>query len=161
MAGAGGPHREELKLSQAAQYLLDESRMVLPGIQAIFGFQLMSVFSERFKELGEGEQRLHYVAIALVVAAIAIVMTPAAYHRTQEANQVTDTFIVVSSRLLLAGMLPLAVALCLDLYLLGQMIFGQSLAVTLACAFFAGIFFMWGVFPRWHWLHLALARARR
>ncbi len=41
---------EPLSLTQAAQVLLDECRMVLPGIQALFGFQLIAVFSPRFAE---------------------------------------------------------------------------------------------------------------
>ena len=42
------PEHERVKLSQAASYLLDECRMVLPGVQAIFGFQLIAVFNQRF-----------------------------------------------------------------------------------------------------------------
>jgi hypothetical protein len=38
--------------------------VVLPGIQALFGFQLIAVFNERFRQLSEGEQldrnRAHY-----------------------------------------------------------------------------------------------------
>jgi hypothetical protein len=41
---------EELPLSKAAEYVLDECRMVLPGIQALFGFQLIAVFSPGFRE---------------------------------------------------------------------------------------------------------------
>ena len=36
---------ERVSLSQAAEYLLEECRMVLPGIQALFGFQLGTFFS--------------------------------------------------------------------------------------------------------------------
>jgi hypothetical protein len=36
---------EELTLTDAAGRLLDECRMVLPGIQALFGFQLIAVFN--------------------------------------------------------------------------------------------------------------------
>ena len=50
--------REELSLSKAAEYLLEECRMVLPGIQALFGFQLVAVFNQSFGEkLSSGEQR--------------------------------------------------------------------------------------------------------
>ena len=31
--------REDVPLSQGATYLIEECRMVLPGVQAIFGFQ--------------------------------------------------------------------------------------------------------------------------
>ena len=36
--------------SEEASYLLDECRMVLPGIQALFGFQLVAVFNRTFWE---------------------------------------------------------------------------------------------------------------
>lgn len=41
---------EPLPLAQAAKLLLEECRMVLPGIQALFGFQLMGVLQARFGE---------------------------------------------------------------------------------------------------------------
>jgi hypothetical protein len=51
--------REELTLSKAAEYLLDECRMVLPGIQALFGFQLIAVFNTGFDErLTSSERQL-------------------------------------------------------------------------------------------------------
>ena len=58
------PEHQELDLQQAAQTLLDECRTVLPGIQALFGFQLVAVFNQRFADdLGKPEQVLHFVAI--------------------------------------------------------------------------------------------------
>jgi hypothetical protein len=149
--------REELSLAQAAQYLLDETRMVLPGIQALFGFQLVAVFSERFTELSDFHQQLHLVAIALVVLSIALVMTPAAYHRHQEACVVTYRFVVVSTRLLLIGMAPLTVALCLDFYLIAQLIVEATWARALAWTLFVVLLFFWGVFPRSRSLHRAVA----
>src|SRR5882672_1348470 len=115
--------REELPLSKAAQYLLEECRMVLPGIQALFGFQLIAVFSDGFsRKLPEGGQLLHYAAIVLVAAAIALVMAPAAIHRQSSQREVSERFIWLSSRLLLASMFPLAIGLCLEIYLIGVVI---------------------------------------
>src|SRR5437588_6765743 len=58
---------EQLPLSKAAEYLLDESRMVLPGIQALFGFQLIAVFNSAFEQkLSPAEQRGHLLAIGFV-----------------------------------------------------------------------------------------------
>ena len=42
--------KQRLSLSEAAQYLLDECRMVLPGIQTLFGFQLIVVFNSGFDQ---------------------------------------------------------------------------------------------------------------
>ena len=52
--------------------------MVLPGMQALFGFQLIAVFNSSFAErLQPLQQRLDLASIALVVVAIALIMTPA------------------------------------------------------------------------------------
>src|SRR3977135_3510189 len=103
---------EDLPLSKAAQYLLEECRMVLPGIQALFGFQLIAVFNESFeKKLSEGEQQLDLRAIVLVVMAVALVMAPAAVHRWTQQRAVSERFIWISSQLLFASMPALALAL--------------------------------------------------
>ena len=94
MAGEGAANEEErelVPLSRAAQYLLEECRMVLPGIQALFGFQLIAVVSPGFaQKLTLAEQRLHLVAIALLAIAVALIMAPAAYHRQRGPQEVTS-----------------------------------------------------------------------
>src|SRR5262245_44762118 len=97
---------EPLSLSKAAEFLLDECRIVLPGIQALLGFQLIVVFSPGFdQKLGPLEQRVHLLAIGLVALAVALVMTPAAYNRQTEPRGISVTFIRVCTRLLLLSML--------------------------------------------------------
>ena len=83
--------------------------MVLPGIQALFGFQLIAVFNSRFAEdLSQVQQQWHLLAIALAAVAVALVMTPAAYHRQVEPQEVTASFLRISTRFLLSSMVPLA-----------------------------------------------------
>jgi di/tricarboxylate transporter len=155
--------RQELKLSEAAQTLLDECRMVLPGIQALFGFQLIAVFNERFsKDLTHFDQVLHMIAIALVALAVALVMTPAALHRSHGSREVSDTFIDVSSLLLLAGMVPLATGLSLDFHLIAKLILGdRPLAIASGVALFTVFFFCWFVLPHLRGLHARLAALRK
>src|ERR1043166_1824963 len=96
--------KEEIPISKATQYLLEECRMVLPGIQALFGFQLIAVFSPGFAEkLSPIEQRLHLVAIGLVTLAVALIMTPAAYHRQTGPRQGRGTVVRLSTRLVQIG----------------------------------------------------------
>ena len=141
--------REEVPLAQAARFLLEECRMVLPGIQALFGFQLIAVFNQAFDDkLGPVEQRLHLAAIALIAVAIALVMAPAAYHRQTGPEQVTETFIRVSTRLVLCSMLPLAISICLDFYLIARIILQSSLAALLAAGLICIFGVLWFVLPR-------------
>src|SRR5216110_3799272 len=137
-------NREELPLSKAAEFLFDECRMVLPGIQALFGFQLVAVFNSAFGErLSPVEQRLHLLAIALIAISVAIIMTPAALHRQKGAYEVTDTFIRVSSRLLLWSMVPLALSISLDFYLVSRVITGSWLVSLFGVAMFSLFSGLW------------------
>ena len=140
-----GGRAQKLDLGQAAKTLLEECRMVLPGIQALFGFQLMVVFQQTFDEkLSVAEQRLHLVAITLIASAIALVMAPAAYHRQTDPEQVSAHFIHLSSALLLWSMLPLALGICLDFYLIARLITSQeSLAIGLALLLLFFFFVFW------------------
>jgi Family of unknown function (DUF6328) len=140
---------EELPLSKAAEFLLEECRMVLPGIQALFGFQLIAVFNQGFGEkLSSGEQMLHLTAIGLIAIAVALVMAPAAYHRQAGARVVTEHFVQISTRLLLWSMLPLALGICIDFYLIARIIVGTS-AVAFLAAVLLGIFVLiWFALPR-------------
>jgi hypothetical protein len=148
-AAMGEGQREELSLSKAAEFLLDECRMVLPGIQALLGFQLIVVFSPGFdQKLGLVEQRVHLLAIALVAVAVAIIMTPAAYNRQTGLRQVTDAFIRICTRLLLLSMLPLAVGICLDFYLIAGVMLGGRPSALLATALFTVFVALWFVLPR-------------
>src|SRR5206468_2679741 len=141
--------REALPLSEAVTHLLEECRMVLPGIQALFGFQLIAVFNSRFAEkLTSGEQGLHLLAIGLVVIAVGIIMTPAALHRQTCPTEVTESFIRVSSFLMLCSMLPLALAICIDFYLVAHVIVEGTVPAILAGGLFAILALLWFVVPR-------------
>ena len=114
-------HRHALPLSKQVEYLLEESRIVLPGLQVLFGFQLAVVFSDRFPVVLAHRQQV-LLAMALVVAAIAVIMTPAAYHRQAEPKEASEGFVMLSTWLLLASMPLLAVAICPEFYLIGQVV---------------------------------------
>ena len=142
--------REELSLNDAASHVLEECRTVVPGMQALFGFQLIAVFSSAFGEqLSSMERMLHLIAIVLVTIAIALVMTPAALHRQTEPLAVSTRFIRISSRLLMASMAPLALGLCLDIYLVARVIVGtRGVAATVAASLLGVFIVLWLVLPR-------------
>jgi predicted lysophospholipase L1 biosynthesis ABC-type transport system permease subunit len=147
---AGTGHREEISLDAAARHVLEECRMVLPGIQALFGFQLIAVFNQGFGEkLSHAQQVLHLVAIVLTTLAMALVMTPAALHRQAEPKAVSDRFLWLASNMVLAGMFPLAVAVGLDAYVVASVVLHNDLiAAILALALLAVFAFLWLYLPR-------------
>jgi hypothetical protein len=141
---------EKLPLSEAVTHLLEECRMVLPGIQALFGFQLIVVFNPTFQEkLTSTEHLLHLAAIVLVVASIAMIMAPAAYHRQKDPEAVTEGFIAIATRLLLCSMFPLMLAIGLECFLVTRVITNRlSVGLALAGLLVCVCFMLWFVLPR-------------
>jgi hypothetical protein len=148
-----GHDREEVSeesLEQEATFILEESRMVLPGIQALFGFQLIAVFNQGFAEkLAPFEQNLHLLAFALVAIATALIITPAAYHRQAEREQVSEYFVRLASRLLTIALLFLLAGTSLDAFLVARIVTGLAgISAAIAAALALVFFGLWFAFPR-------------
>lgn len=141
---SAGDHIEKM-----AQQAIGEARMVLPGIQALFGFQLIAVFNERFKQLPADQQNLHFAAVLLITLAIALIMAPAAYHRQVHPGTVNAFFVKLASCFVTAAMLPLMGGLSLDVYLLGCIVLeSEHLSLTFALLLFGMFAALWFVFPQ-------------
>jgi hypothetical protein len=124
--------------------------MVLPGIQALFGFQLIAVFNQSFWErFTSSQQVLHLISLSVIAVSIALVMTPAAYHRQAERETISHGFIRLASRLLLWSMFPLLAGLCLDFYLIASLILKNwALSVALTVLLSMVFFVLWFMLPR-------------
>ena len=151
---------ENITLSEAVTHLLEECRTVLPGIQALFGFQLIVVFNPAFQEkLSMTERGLHLLAIGLIIVAIAMVMAPAAYHRQNDPRSVSEDFIAVATRLLLYSMFPLALALGLEFFLITRVITNHLVLSILLTLLSVTIFStLWFILPRNKTLQKFLSR---
>ena len=60
---------------------LTELRVILPGAQALFGFQVSAVLTDAFETLSATSKTVHLVSMGLVVVAIILLIAPASYHR--------------------------------------------------------------------------------
>jgi hypothetical protein len=135
-------------LSEAVSHLLEECRMVLPGVQALFGFQLIAVFNQRFQQIPFVDQELHLAALAMVALSAGLVMTPAAFHREVEPHEVSERFLRISTSVLLASMLLLAIGISTDFFIVAAMIIQSRIGSgVLAALLFTALSLLWFVFP--------------
>src|SRR5690349_9909732 len=138
------PIEQHENISEAVSHLLEECRMVLPGIQALFGFQLVAVFNQRFEQIPHFDQVFHIAATSLVAIAAALIMAPAAYHRMRHESAVSEHFVRISNRFILASMVLLACGIPADLFVIAAMVFTQRLyAAILALIVFAALLSLW------------------
>jgi hypothetical protein len=140
-------HHESLE--EEATHATDEARMVLPGVQAILGFQLVAVFNQRFQDLTEGRQMLHLAAFLSLALAMTLIMAPAAYHRQAERGCVTRRFIDFASLLLTLSLVPLMVGVVIDTYLLVWLVVRTELpSLSIAGGVLVVLVAFWFVVPQ-------------
>jgi hypothetical protein len=145
-------------LEEETRTAIEEVRMVLPGIQAFFGFQLIAVFSNRLQDLTHTEQVLHLIALLLLAVSIALIMTPAVYHRIAERGMVSRRFVELASRFLECATLPLMLSITVDLFLLTRFILDSSkLSVVVGIVTILLCSGLWNLFP---WTQKLRARRR-
>jgi hypothetical protein len=102
------------KNRQDMREMIEEARCILPGLQAVFGFQTIAVFNERFNDLETYAQVCHVFGLVLLVIAMVMLMTPAVYYRAQ--HGVPTAKMVRSSRRHIRGaLMPLGLGLSLDM----------------------------------------------
>ena len=97
------------------EQLLTESRVILPGVQALYGFQLAIVLTQSFETLPSAAKLVHAASLCLSALAIVLLMAPAAYHRIVFSGEDAPEMHRIGSILVTAGTVPLALALAGDL----------------------------------------------
>ena len=139
---------ERVSMKDEMRNVLEEARMVIPGVQALFGFQTMAVFNDRFKDLPSSGINAYLVGLGLLALSIALLMAPAAYHRIAERGCVSRKMIDLASSLITAGLLPLMLGLSLDIYVVALTALGEP-RYALYGAVVALILFalLWFAFP--------------
>jgi hypothetical protein len=135
-------------LDSETHFTLEEARTVVPGVQALFGFQLIVAFHPRFETLDWTLKGAHLAALVAIAASMALIMAPAAYHRQAERGTVSRHFADLASGLIAWAMVPLMAAVSLDIFLVSTVVLpSKVLSVVIAlgvAALFAGL---WLVFP--------------
>ena len=135
-------------LKEEKANLVEEARMLLPGVQALFGFQTIAVFNDRFDALPAFVKHTHLLALGLVVLAMALVIAPAAFHRIAEPGCVSRRVIRLSSQLITSALAPLSCGIALDMYVVIYLASGSEAASLGGCiGALVFLLVMWFAFP--------------
>jgi len=137
-------------LEARIDYVLTEARVVLPGAQALLGFQLAIVLTDGFAELSAPVKAVHGIALALITISTALLIAPAAYHRILYAGRDEPGFHRLASRLVLGATIFLAAGLASDTYVVAVKITDNGrLAVATGAAAAILLIGLWHGWPWW------------
>jgi hypothetical protein len=132
--------------------MLTEARVILPGAQALLGFQLVIVLSGTFEKLPVDSHVIHGFALLTVAVAVMLLMTPAALHRIVWAGEDSEMLLTTGGALTTLALLPLALGMAGDAYVVLARITGmaEGAAIAAGCVLLAllGCWYGWPLADR-------------
>lgn len=143
--------REELR--RRFEMLLQELRVVLPGVQILLGFLLTAPVSERFGDLDGTGRTLYGVALTATATSTVALLGPTILHRLGERRARADR-LIWSVRLFIIGVGLLAVGLVAGLWCVARFVFGDGAMWAVLAPVLAALAVSWLALP------VALRRAR-
>jgi hypothetical protein len=114
--GANNMAEHDTPIDVRVEHMLTEARVLLPGAQALFGFQMAVLLTDAFGDLPPSSKVLHAVALCCIATSIILLMSPAAFHRIAYGGENTETFHRIGSGFVIASVVPLAAGITSDLY---------------------------------------------
>lgn len=115
--------RDELR--DRFEILLQEFRVVLPGVQILFAFLLTAPFSARFAEIDRRGRVAYGIALVAATVSVLALMTPTILHRLGD-RQERVARLRWSIRLLVLGIATLTVSLLAALWAISRLVFTGS-----------------------------------
>jgi hypothetical protein len=147
-----GSGMQKTPIHDKVDQVLTEARVVLPGAQALLGFQFATILLESFDKLPRSSKNVHMISLALMGMSVILLMTPSAYHRIVERGEETEHFHNVASRFVLASMITLPMGICGDLFVVTRKVtenMSASVASSLiALAVFYGLWFGFTIYRK-------------
>lgn len=142
--------KKESKIQEEDRYkfVLEEARTVLPGLQALFGFQLITVFNPKFDKMIPFDQQAYWVALILITISMCLLMTPAAYDRQTKCHHDPKHFERVATVLITCALFPFMLAMSIDAYIVTREMFhSESMALSTGLTLLTIFGVLWYGFP--------------
>jgi hypothetical protein len=131
--------RSATPLDTKIEQLLTEARVIIPGAQALFGFQILVMLTSDFDRLPQMSKLVHLAALILVAANMVLLIMPAALHRLTFGGDDSAKFLRIGSGIVIVAPIFLAAGISTESYVVFQKVIGDEgqSAITAVAALFA------------------------
>jgi Family of unknown function (DUF6328) len=135
------------RLNRELMELLQELRVVIPGVQVLLAFLLTAPFQQRFALLPGSMRNAFFASIACATLATAFLIAPSAHHRLRWRAGEKERLVRLGNQMAIVGTVFLAAAIVLAVYVITDVLFTTNLAVMTAIASLVVFVGLWYVVP--------------
>jgi predicted neutral ceramidase superfamily lipid hydrolase len=130
--------------------LLQELRVVLPGVQVLFAFLLTVPFSARFENVSPLQQTVFFATLVCTAISAALLIAPSVHHRVLWRQQAREHRLRVANRLAIAGVVLLVPGMVGAIFVITDILFGSTAAAVGTAVITAFFIYVWFVMPIWY-----------
>ncbi|MGW6543477.1 DUF6328 family protein [Streptomyces massasporeus] len=152
--GTEEPETAQERVNRRWNEILQETRVTQTGVQILFGFLLSVAFTPLFRELETLDRAIYVTTVVLGAAATGALIAPVSIHRFLSGQRMKDDLVDAAGRLMMCGMVLLALTIGCTLLLILRFVVPGVLAEVLV----AGVMLWFGLC--WYALPLYLRRRR-
>ncbi|MEV6757107.1 DUF6328 family protein [Streptomyces sp. NPDC051214] len=145
--GGEPPEYARQRVNRRWNEILQETRVAQTGVQILFGFLLSVAFTPLFRELGTFDRVIYVVTVVLGASATGSLIAPVSIHRFLSGQRMKDEVVEAAGRLMIAGMVLLALTIGCTLLLILRLVVPGVLAEVLVGAVMLWFAFCWYVLP--------------
>ncbi|HEY2570369.1 MAG TPA: DUF6328 family protein [Solirubrobacteraceae bacterium] len=145
--GDGRPETPLQRLDRNLEEMTGELRVVVTGVQVLFAFLLIVPFNTGFAGVGPFERTVYFVTLLCSAFAALCTIAPAAYHRVLFRSDDKRHVVFIANRIVLVGLVFLALAMCGALLLVTTKLFGATVGTITAALVAVPFVLLWFVAP--------------
>jgi hypothetical protein len=135
------------RLNRNLDQLLQELRVVLPGVQVLFAFLLAVPFSTRFNRVDQFERVIFFIALIFTAISVVLLLAPSIQHRILFRHDQKRYLVHAGTVLTIAGVTALAIAIIFSLVLIAHFLYGMWAALITGATALLVIATIWYALP--------------
>jgi hypothetical protein len=139
----GDPSRLDRELIE----LVQELRVILPGVQVLFAFLLTVPFSNKFGTTNSTERAVFFVAFIATTISAVMLIVPSVWHRLLFRKRDKEDLILASNRITIIATVALAIAMIAVVFLIAELLYGTWAGIAASATTALVIVVLWYVSP--------------
>ncbi|CAM5259027.1 hypothetical protein STENM36S_07736 [Streptomyces tendae] len=143
------PETPRERVNRRWNEIMQETRVAQTGVQILFGFLLSVAFTPLFRDLGTFDHAVYVTTVISGATATASLIAPVSIHRFLSGQRMKDEMVQAAHRLMMCGMLLMAVTISCTLFLILHVVVPGLMAKLLVGGVMVWFALSWYALPLW------------
>jgi hypothetical protein len=143
----GREESEQERLDRNLNEMLQELRVVIPGVQVLFAFLLTVPFQQNFTKIDDFQRDVYFTTLICTAISAILLMSPTAYHRLTFRYQQKRKLVFYSNRFAIVGLTFLALAMTGAILLVTDVLFSTTTSAVVTALTVTAFLVLWYALP--------------